>query len=203
MGRLGSLEVSCDKIERGVVHGHLHRLRDHIVDLNYEAGNNKEVLSGAAGPLGGSKCLGEQKAEPRGLGDGGGDESPQGSEGVWVRAVAGDGVGVPLGTSRRHEYLSLLFNTRLNGDDWKAMGEVYVLESLNVSGCNIGPETISRHFRGLRESLEVLSVSENERLSDEDWRSVAEMGMHSALDASFCFMKLGTVSRYFWWLRAS
>eukprot|EP00866_Antonospora_locustae_P002273 jgi/Antlo1/2273/2565 len=90
--------------------------------------------------------------------------------------------------------LDVSLSRNLRNEDWKTVGEMARLKTLNISRCNIQAGTISQHMQKL--NLVELDVSENTNLSDEDWKTVGKMTKLEKLNIRYCNIQAGMIAQH-------
>eukprot|EP00866_Antonospora_locustae_P001157 jgi/Antlo1/1157/2328 len=66
--------------------------------------------------------------------------------------------------------LDVSLSRNLRNEDWKTVGEMAGLKTLNISRCNIQAGTIAQYIQHLKNNLVKLNVSCNENMDNEDWK---------------------------------
>eukprot|EP00866_Antonospora_locustae_P001222 jgi/Antlo1/1222/2519 len=92
--------------------------------------------------------------------------------------------------------LDVSSNRNLSDEDWKTVGEMTKLERLDIRGCDIQTEVITKHMQSLKNNIVELDVSKNKNLSNEDWKTVGEMTRLEWLNISYCDIQAGTITKH-------
>eukprot|EP00866_Antonospora_locustae_P000099 jgi/Antlo1/99/252 len=90
--------------------------------------------------------------------------------------------------------LDVSCNRDPSDEDWKTVGEMAGLKTLNISCCGIQAGTIAQHMQSL--NLVELNVSYNKNLIYKDWETVGKMTRLERLNISHCNTRMGTIKLY-------
>eukprot|EP00866_Antonospora_locustae_P001167 jgi/Antlo1/1167/617 len=90
--------------------------------------------------------------------------------------------------------LDVSCNRDLSDEDWKTVGEMAGLKTLNISCCGIQAGTIAQHMQSL--NLVELNVSYNKNLIYKDWETVGKMTRLERLNIRYCSVRPGTIAQH-------